>query len=351
YTQRGEAALLSKQTRARMALLCGADAVFELPALFAVRSAEGFATGGVGVLAGLGVDVLSFGSECADIGALTALAQLRNHESAEFTEALRALLAQGMTYSRAWGQTAAEALHLPAELIAQPNVALGIEYLRAIAALPAPMEAIAIPRLGGYHSHELAASAFASASAIRAALFSPRRSAALDAVPQTVRPLLAAAKPLHEPDDMLLLTLRGMESTALAEMCEAGEGLERRVLAEARYAEGRRALIERVKCRRYTYARISRILAQAMLGINRALAQRHPTPEYARLIALRGDAAPLMKELARRATLPICADPVKLAESEVFQLECRATDLRALQCSDALERRAGQEFTAKFVRV
>ena len=45
FTQRGEPAMLSKWTRARMALLCGADAVFELPAPFAVRTADFFARG------------------------------------------------------------------------------------------------------------------------------------------------------------------------------------------------------------------------------------------------------------------------------------------------------------------
>ena len=43
--QRGEAACLSKWARAEMALRCGADAVFELPALFAVRPADAFAHG------------------------------------------------------------------------------------------------------------------------------------------------------------------------------------------------------------------------------------------------------------------------------------------------------------------
>ena len=43
FTQRGEEAMLSKWDRARMALACGADAVFELPALFAVRTADAFA--------------------------------------------------------------------------------------------------------------------------------------------------------------------------------------------------------------------------------------------------------------------------------------------------------------------
>ena len=61
FTQRGEPAILSRWDRARMALACGADAVFELPALFAVRTADAFARGGVAILDGLGADALSFG--------------------------------------------------------------------------------------------------------------------------------------------------------------------------------------------------------------------------------------------------------------------------------------------------
>jgi len=50
FTQRGHAAFLSKWTRAEMALRGGADAVFELPALYAVRDAENFARSGVALL-------------------------------------------------------------------------------------------------------------------------------------------------------------------------------------------------------------------------------------------------------------------------------------------------------------
>ena len=88
-----------------------------------------------------------------------------------------------------------------------------------------------------------------------------------------------------------------------------------------------------------------------MLGLTADLARRHPAPEYARLIGMRADARPLLSELKRRASLPIVSDPVALRADEVFQLECRATDLRALQCDDPSERAAGQEFTRKFVRV
>ena len=56
FVQRGEAACMDKWQRAEMALKCGADAVFELPALFALRTADAFARGGVAVLDGIGCD-------------------------------------------------------------------------------------------------------------------------------------------------------------------------------------------------------------------------------------------------------------------------------------------------------
>jgi len=76
YTQRGDAACLDKWTRARVALACGADAVFELPTLWAVRTADHFARGGVAVLGGLGCDILSFGCESGDEALLKKLALL-----------------------------------------------------------------------------------------------------------------------------------------------------------------------------------------------------------------------------------------------------------------------------------
>lgn len=44
FTQRGEAAVFDKWTRAELALTSGADLVLELPTAFAVRSAAYFAS-------------------------------------------------------------------------------------------------------------------------------------------------------------------------------------------------------------------------------------------------------------------------------------------------------------------
>ena len=47
FVQRGAPALLDKHARTEMALKCGADLVLEIPTVYAVSSADGFATGGV----------------------------------------------------------------------------------------------------------------------------------------------------------------------------------------------------------------------------------------------------------------------------------------------------------------
>ena len=350
YVQRGEAACLSKWARAEAALRCGADAVFELPALFAVRSADAFARGGVGVLEGLGVDALSFGCENAQLQTIEALAELREHEPEALSDAVRRGLAEGKSHARARGEAVAAMLGMEPEALNAPNLVLAAEYVRQLRRRSSAMEIAVVPRAGDYHDADVRAP-FASATAVRAALAEGRKEEALAAVPEAAREILSRAGSMHAPDDLLLWRLRQTSEAELAALPGVAEGLERRIFRCAAVASTREELLDALKCKRYTRARLSRSLACALLGLTNALAERHPEPEYARLMGMRRDARPLLSELKRRAKLPIVSDPVRLQSDECFRLECRATDLRALQCDDPSERRAGQELTRKFVMV
>ena len=66
FTQRGEAALFDKYTRAKCAVMCGASLVVELPFFAAVSSANYFAEYGVRLLSRI-CSGISFGSECGSI--------------------------------------------------------------------------------------------------------------------------------------------------------------------------------------------------------------------------------------------------------------------------------------------
>ena len=348
FTQRGEAAMLSKWDRARMALACGADAVFELPALFAVRTADAFARGGVGILAGLGSDVLSFGSEIAGLGLLNSVASLRANEPGVVSEAITRHLEAGMSHARAWGEAVGAYLGVSPEILNRPNAVLAVEYLHALAEGGASMTPLAIPRQGGYH--DAALGAFASATAIRAAFARGDVAGALAAIPEAARPW-ALPDALHPMDDMLLYRLREMPVEALKALPDVGEGLEHRLYRLCREASGREALLDALKCKRYTRARLSRMLTHALLGVDRATLEAVPVPTYARLIGMRRNAGPLLAELKARATLPIVSRAAALRGDACFEWECRATDTWSLLHDAPRLRAAGREYTQRFVVV
>lgn len=166
-TQRGAFARHDKWLRARAALENGADVVLELPARFACSPAPDFAGGGVALLAALGVVThLSFGCEPSALPLLSAAASLFKSESPDFSAALQRSLADGLPYPRARALAAEQLAGIPADLLAQPNAALALEYLQA---LPETIVPVPIARRGsGYHDASL--SALSSATAVRAAL-------------------------------------------------------------------------------------------------------------------------------------------------------------------------------------
>lgn len=347
FVQRGEAACMDKWQRCEMALKGGADAVIELPTLFALRTADAFALGGVALLDGVGCDFLSFGSENADLTLLQAAAELRECEPPEFSRMLKAALSEGKSHARAFGEAASKYLSQP---IDAPNALLGVEYIRAIYRLNGKIKPVAIARIGDYHAQDIDGAGFASASAIRRAMQEGNIEAARSGVPENLRDYIAAVS-MHAPDDLLLHTLRNMSAEEISALPDVCEGLENRVLKCAQQASTAAELIDAIKCKRYTYLRLMRLCAHAMLHLTQDLTQRHPLPEYARLIGLRSDAQPLMREIAKRSRLPIISDAAALRDNEIFRLECRATDLRALMCNTPGERIANQEFTRRFVRV
>ncbi len=347
FTQRGEPAVLSRWDRARMALACGADAVFELPTLYALRPADAFARGGVAILDGLGVDALSFGSEITDMPTLEALASLRGDEPEALSEAIRLKLAEGKSHARARGEAVSERLGLDYGVVNSPNAVLATEYIRAIRERGSGMRPVVIPRQGGYHDEKLGE--FASASAIRRAWQDGRREEALKAIPEAARPW-AVPDAMHPMDDMLLYRLRGMSEEEIALLPDVAEGLERRVYRLCREASGREALLDALKCKRYTRARLSRILTCALLGLTRALVEAAPEPRYARLIGIRPGAEPLLKALSERATLPIVSRASDLMGDACFELEQRATDIWSLLHDEPGKRVAGRELTERFVR-
>ena len=353
-TQRGAFARHDKWLRARAALENGADLVLELPTRFACAPAPDFASGGVALLSALGVAThLSFGCEASALPLLSAAAALFKAESPAFSAALRARLADGLPYPRARALAAEQAAGLPAGLLAQPNAALALEYLQA---LPEILVPVPIARRGsGYHDASLSAP-LSSATAVRAALARGGLTAALAAVPSP-EALRAAEESgfVHEEEALtqaLLYRLRTASPDALAALYGMDEGLERRFLAAAQTCASREALLDFIKTKRYTRARLSRLCAYALLDLSRDFAQAHRAPEYARVLGFRRSAAPLLKAVKRRSAIPLVTKAADFDRAHpLFALDVRAQDLWSLGVSNPALRSTGRDFTTSPILV
>lgn len=336
FTQRGEAALLSPSDRARMALQCGADAVFALPAVWAVRDAEHFALGGVALLAGLGCDVISFGTESDALPLMERAAAMLEAPDAAFSAAVQAQLSAGLAYPAALAAAMEAALPGAGDLLSRPNSTLGVCYLRAMRRLNAPMTVVTVQRESSYHDTALTG-CLPSATATRSAILRGDWRSAEGALPPEPFAILRSAAAngrIHRPDALdqaLLYRLRMMSAAGFAALPDISEGIEHRLMDAVAGAVTREELLLRAKTRRYPHARLSRLATHALLGLEAPLLSELALPESAWLLGFRQDARPLFSHFRAHAGLPILSKASDHDRSAPwFAIENRAYDLWAL---------------------
>lgn len=320
YVQRGEPALLDKFTRAKAAVLCGADLVLELPLTYAIASAEGFARGGVEVLTRLGcIDGLCFGSESGEIEDIMSTARLLLTEP--FRAALRSELASGVSFPRA-RQNAVERLGGSGSVLENPNDILAVEYCKALLTLQSPIAPMTLRREGSYHESLQAENP--SASVLRTMEdwrgFVPEKALEIfEAAPRyTVR----------AGERAWLARLRAMSEAEFEALPYGSEGLWRKVMHACRTEATLEAMIEAAKSKRYTHTRLKRMLLCAFLGISEEMLKR-PAP-YVRVLALTENGAAVVREARRNGNIAVINAGENAPEPQYGELERRASALYGL---------------------
>ena len=176
------------------------------------------------------------------------------------------------------------------------------------------------------------------------------RARALAAVPSP-EALRAAEESgfVHEEEALtqaLLYRLRTASPAELAALYGMDEGLENRFIAAAQTCSTRETLLDCVKTRRYTRARLSRLCAYALLNLTRDFAQTHRVPDYARVLGFRKSAAPLLKTINQRSSIPLITKAANFDRSNpLFALDVLAQDLWSLGVSNPSLRASGRDFT------
>lgn len=356
FVQRGAPAIMDKYTRAKMALLGGADAVLELPAFWACQSAESFARGSVEILDSLGcIRHLCFGSESGDAESCKKLGAFLAHEPEEFQLSLKSYVKQGLSFPAARKKALAEygeklgtsnaSFENLAHLLDSPNNLLGVEYCKALFRLQSSITPVTVKREGApYHQEALSFSeTMPSATALRRFLTEefPRK-VSLETLLEHTQPEVVAAftrefltshPPVTEDDFSLLLKYQLLLRSTQELTCFADVSLDlaRRIRRQKNSFASFSQFAALLKTRELTYTRISRALLHILLEITSK--DTEISPGYVRLLGFRRKSAPLLRMLQDNSRIPLitkAADYRKLLSKpqwKVFEKDLFCSDL------------------------
>lgn len=336
YVQRGAPAIMPKHLRAEVALKAGVPVVMELPACFAIGSAEYFAAGAISLFEQLGcIDCICFGSECGDYETLEKIAHIVADEPEEYRLFLQEALRKGLSFPRA-RQEALKAYMKDSSLdsvLEQPNNILGIEYIKALYLKKSPIKTYTIKRMvSGYHDDTLSEK-YSSASAIRKLLAytsssihveadgeydEPKLSEILthleDQVPpaciQTLTDNHRMRYPLYTNDFSLLLNYKLLTETkeSLTKYLDISEDLANRIMNNINDFITFDQFCDLLKTRDMTYSRISRCLFHILLDIktNDLLEYKEKGfCHYAHILGFRKDNTEILSYLKEHSSVPL----------------------------------------------
>lgn len=339
FCQRGEVAVCSKFERAAAALRYGADIVAELPAVHAVSCAQRFAQAGVHIATAFeSTSCLAFGCEDDNLPVLQAAADAFQNEAVNRKIAL--LMKGGAYYPQAAEQAVREVCgDAAADMLTRPNSVLAVEYLRALGG--SSVKPLPVRRVGTAHDSRESCGGYLSASAIRERL---RRGEDVSAfMPEPPADITYPAL----LERAVLCRLRTMTAADFRALPEVGEGLENRLTAAVKTCHSVEDIITAVKTKRYTHARLRRILCCALLGVTESLqAQR---ADYVRVLGFSQTGAALLKT----CRLPVVTSAAKAMKAdskaaEFLRRDILATDIAALAYQAV--KPCGADYHTKLIR-
>lgn len=266
YVQRGEAAIFSKDARAKAALQMGANLVIELPTVKVLATAEKYAFSALSVIKKLGnqINALAFGTETENFENLVEIKEILGTEL--FKKEVKLQLEKGLSFAVCRENAVRNISKSPyiANEIKKPNNILAVEYLKAMDKLGMSLDCLPVKRM------EVPGKYF-SASKLREMIIQEN----LDFknyIPENLDFNTNLKASYFEMGREIICKLRSLEKSDFARLPDVSEGLENRVCSAVKKACSLPELLELAKTKRYAMARIKRMILCAFLGIDSNMA-------------------------------------------------------------------------------
>ena len=330
FVQRGDTAIVPKFARAEMSLISGADIVVELPTPWAMSTAQNFAFGAISQLLTFGIDSLYFGSECSDIEELFKIAQILSSE--EYQNKISSSSNKNITFAALRSQIVSSILGYKTEILNSPNDTLAVEYICAAKKLNADIRFIPVKRVGAGHNDTDSSNEFSNATLLREAVLSGNVNYI-----NKYMPIESANILVHSPisnierlDRAIIARLKLLNKDDFNSLPDISEGLENLLYNKIRTSMTYSGLLAELKSKRYTLARIRRLILSAFLGIDKKYFLTEPP--YVRLLGFKQSAIEVLNKKAYKPVISKISqiNDLDLTSKELFSLENKINEIYAL---------------------
>ena len=334
FTQRGMPAFFSRDARVRMAVDGGADLVIELPYIYACNSSHEFARGAAGILNGIGcVDALVFGAETDDMDTLGKAARAAAGTDDRSSVYIKEEMKNGVSYPEALTRSVEKIYGTQtAAVLREPNNLLGIEYMKALRELGSGIKPFIVGRRSAAHGESLEMlherkqeQRIASGTAVRKAVYAGGARAAEMLVPDTSFSIISGYerssgfsfteyrdKIKKNMFELLKYKIITSDESELAEVYGVAEGLENRLKSCISGAEDIDGLIDSVKSKRYTRARISRTLMHLLINLRTTDFETLRETYCARVLGFSPTGGKLLRLMSESSAIPVFSNLSRL---------------------------------------
>lgn len=321
FTERGEISILSKWDKASLALEYGVDIVLEIPFVFCNQSADIFSYAAISILNAFKVDTLVFGSESNNIDLLYSAANVQLNNK-EFDSLVKKCIDKGNNYPTSLSKAIKD---LTNNLVVESNDILGVSYIKEILKNQYNIQVNVIKRTSKYLDMDSNEN-IVSAGNIRNKI--SKNSDISKYVPNEV------LKYIRNVDydyfyDLLKYKILSSKSM-LCNIHLIDEGLENRIYNGVK-SSNLNELINNIKCKRYTYNRINRILINIFVGLTKEDAKKYKNIEYIRVLGFSKIGRSYYKEIKKDINIPVIT---KFQKFDMLELELRVSSMYSLIVHD-----------------
>ena len=295
FMQRGEASILNKWDKTRLAIESGVDLVLELPFAFATQYQDIFAKGALTILNHLKIDTLVFGSECDDVELLKNLASVQLKDES-YNYLVKRYLDLGLNYPTSLSKALFD---ISGVKLDKPNDLLALAYVKEIIKNNYDIEPFSIRRTSDYHNSNLD-SDIVSASTIRKLLKDGVN--VNNYLPYNIYDYLSE---IDEDKYFALLKYQIINNIdCLDKFQTVDEGIENRIIKYINMVNSKEELILKVKSKRYTYNKINRMFTHILTNFTKEDAKDLEI-EYLRVLGFNTRGKNYLNKIKKDIGIPI----------------------------------------------